>query len=59
MTNPKPSTNIASDNKYVVDQYSYPIDLSSQDEYNGNMVVFYINVNKESKFNTKIGRAHV
>lgn len=48
-----PMPNTASNNKYAVNQYSYPIDLSSQDEYNGNMVVFYINVNKESKFNTQ------
>jgi hypothetical protein len=37
------------ENKYDVSSLSYPIDIHAS-EYGGNMVVFYINVSKSSKF---------
>ena len=40
------------DNKYKVDQHSYPMDLMGSPAYGGNYVVFYINISDASVLKT-------
>jgi hypothetical protein len=48
-TSYKPST---MQGKYIIDQFMYPTNLQS-DEFGGNKVIFYINIQEDSKFATQ------